>query len=322
MDMLEVHKKSRDNKAQIRFHEFKSTYQNDSKVIYAFCEGKDDLSFYRSAIENFLCDNWTVQMWEVGGIDNVVELHNKFDWRTYNNSQIVFFIDRDLTKFTGVKLPNKKNMYITDNYSIENDVVNWNTCERILTEVLGLSCLSIEEKDMLKKLFGAELSHFVDQMVPIMSWIIEWRRCKHKACLKDIFMNHLFRLEKGELKSVPKPKRYQDATEYIHKQCNLIVDRNFDLTQGCNEFRTGNRHKKFTRGKYLIWFLTEFCLSIHRDCLQIPFIKSTSTQPRNMSNFSHSCAIIIISSRYRVPRYLRDFLKDTVESFVQQREAA
>lgn len=147
MSMIETHKQPRKSLVQIRLHEFKSTYKKGNKVIYGFCEGKDDYSFYRSPIESCLSGDWSIQFWNVGGVDNVLELHHKFDWRTYNNSQILFFIDRDLAEFTGFKLPDEENIYITDNYSIENDVVNSNTCERVLTEVLGFSDLTITDKN-------------------------------------------------------------------------------------------------------------------------------------------------------------------------------
>lgn len=322
MSMLELHKQAIKNKAQIRFHEFKCAYKKESKIIYGFCEGKDDLSFYRGPIENCLTDNWTIQLWEVGGVDKVVELFGKIDWRTYDKTQVVFFIDRDLTEFTGVKLPKESNIYITNNYSIENDVVNWNTCERVLTEILGFNALSLDEKSEIKKLFDAELSSFIDQMVPVMSWIISWRKNARKACLNDIFMKHMFGIRKGVLSCISNPKQCQDFKEYIHKQCNLDVDVNYDIATGCVEFQDDSRHLKFTRGKYLLWFLAEFCLSIHRDCLQLTIIKSVTTQPKNSTNFSHSCAVILISSRFRVPMSLKDFLSHTVEAYVARREVA
>lgn len=322
MDMLEVHKQARANPVLICFHEFKSTYRKSDKTIYAFCEGKDDLSFYRSAIEGSLNDDWNVHMWEVGGVDNVIELYSKFDWRRNDKSQIIFFIDRDLTKFTGAMLPIKENIYITDNYSIENDVVNWNTCERILTEVLGFDSLSLAEKNELKQVFNTSFSAFVEQLVPIMSWVIHWRKNKHKTCLNDIYMKHLFRIDQGLLKSIAKPKQCQDITEYIHKQCQLNIDQCYDLAAGCADFCTDNGHKRFTRGKYLLWFLVEFCLSIHKDCLKMLSIQSISTKPKCRVSFSHSNAIIIISSRFRVPKSLKCFLGDTVGSFIKKLEAA
>ncbi len=318
--MIEEHKQARSNKAQIRFHEFKTTYQKNSKVIYAFCEGKDDLSFYKGAIENVLTENWTVHIWEVGGVYNVIGLHKKLDWRKYNSAQVVFFIDRDLTEFTNEKLPNKKNIYITNNYSIENDIVNWNTCERTLTEVLGLSDLSSEEKDALKELFEEEFLNFSDQMVPIMAWIIKWRRCGHRSCLNAILMQDLFKIKQGKLESIAHPKRFQDTTAYIHKQCNLTIDKDYELRAGIAEFRTEDRHKKFIRGKYLLWFLVEFCLSIHRDCLQMSIIKSISTpKPKNVANFSHSSAMFLISPRCKAPQSLKKFLKNTVTLFIEKK---
>ncbi len=319
--MLKTHKEAREDLPQTRFHEFQSAYKKDSKMIFWFCEGKDDILFYRGPIRNVLKEGWDDQPWDVGGIDNVLALYNKFDWRTYNKKQIIFFIDRDLTEFTGVTLPNKENIYITDNYSIENDAVNNNTCERVLTEILGFNSLTIEEKKQIKRLFDHELTKFIEKMIPVMSWIVHWHSNGCKACLNDIYMKHLFRIKDGVLEKRPHPKQHQDISEYIHAQCKVPVDINYEPTKGSFEFYRKNRHRKFIRGKYLLWFFTEFCLSIHRDCLQMQIIRITS-QPKNSTNFSHSNAISNISSRFKIPNTLKEMLKKSVRCYVAQIEAS
>ncbi|WGK70380.1 DUF4435 domain-containing protein [Candidatus Haliotispira prima] len=319
--MLELHKKALESKVQICLHKFKCNYKRDSKVIYGFCEGKSDLSFYKGPIGSYVDNNWEIELLEVGGFDNVVELFGKIDWRTYDKSQVVFFIDRDLTEFTGVKLPNESNVYITDNYSIENDVVNWNTCERVLTEILGFTALSVDDKTEIKDLFNVGLTSFIKEMVPVMSWIVSWQKKKRKAYLKNIEMKHLFKIKEGELKPVLRPGKQKNVTEYIHRQCSLEIDAGYFIEGGCAEFCEKDRHLKFTRGKYLLWFLTEFCLSVHRDCLEMPIIKSVTTQPKNSTNFSHSRAVIDISTRCRAPESLKKFLSGTVKVYVAQKDA-
>lgn len=159
-------------------------------------------------------------------------------------------------------------------------------------------------------------------MVPIMSWIVHWRRNGLKASLNDICMNHLFKIEKGKLKSINSVKGHKETTTYIHSQCKLTVDANYNTRKGCSEFRERNRHKKYTRGKYLLWFLCEFCLSIHKDCLKIATIQSIKTQPKNSANLSHSNAMVLISSRFRVPESLNKFLQNTVKCYIARKEAA
>ena len=321
MNMLKIHKEAREDLVLTELHNWMFNCKTDGRIIFGFCEGKDDISFYKGPIEGLLNENWEIHLRHVGGASKVLALYDKLDWREYNKKQIIFFIDRDLTEFTGVKLPNKENIYITDNYSIENDVVNSNTCERVLTEILGFSDLTLDEKKEIKKLFDRELIRFIDQMVPIMSLIVHWHKNGHKASLKNICMDHLFEIKEGVLENIPHPKQYQDVFEYIHKQCNLSVDKKYDPKKGSSDFRHNNRHKKFTRGKYLLWFLTEFCLSVHRDCLRMPTI-SITCRPKNHTNLSQSNAIVLISSRFRMPDTLKKMLKTSVGCYVAKMDAA
>jgi hypothetical protein len=218
MILISEHRKSRANKSKIVLHEFKVRFKKNSDTIYGFVEGKDDTCFYRGFIENSIPDNWNVELWNVGGKNGVLEIYSNFDWRSFHRGQILFFIDRDLSEFTGESIPNKLNIFVTEKYSIENDIVNQNTCERVLREVCGFSELEYEQSDKIKRHFKEQLVHFQKLLIPVMSNIIIWKINHEKACLDNICMKHAFKIKNGVLYEIPRPKNKDNIVQYIHEQ--------------------------------------------------------------------------------------------------------
>lgn len=310
--MIKEHQKAKKNRAQIRFHEFKLIYKKNSNIIFAFCEGKDDISFYRGPIEECLKDNWSIQIWELGGVKNVLKLFKKFDWRRFNKHQVLFFIDRDLSSFTKIPLPKKLNIYITDGYSIENSIVTKNTCERIISELFKFHDLSYKNKLYIQNAFERELSKFTIALIPIMIQIIYWKKKQTKACLDQIEMKHFFSLNKCSLQL----KNTQNIHKHIHSQCDIPFEENPKRLREEARLHSQSELNMYIRGKYLLWYLVEFCLSFHRDCKQISMPHKLLSQPKKVVNFAHSNAVPLISSRYRCPGSLKDFLKKTIVEYI------
>ena len=165
MNLISEHRRARENKARIVLHEFKLRFKKNSKTIYGFVEGNDDPCFYRGFIENSIPDGWNVEVWASGGKDKVFEIYSTFDWRSFQKNQILFFIDRDLSEFTNKSMPNKNNIFTTDKYSIENDIVNSNTCDRIIREICGFTKLKYDDSDKIKDLFNEQLELFQKALV-------------------------------------------------------------------------------------------------------------------------------------------------------------
>ena len=130
MSILGVHAEALGSELTV-YHEFLTRYKKTAMCVYGFVEGKDDPSFYRGAIEHMLPKEWTVDLWSVGNKDKVIQLYADFDWVRFPKNRVVFFIDRDLSEFLKETLPVQNNVYITDKYSIENDIVSRDTCDRV-----------------------------------------------------------------------------------------------------------------------------------------------------------------------------------------------
>jgi hypothetical protein len=315
MDMLEIHKEALKEISPV-YHDFLGKYKKSTKCVYGFVEGVEDPSFYQTFIEQNLPGDWQVFLWPAGKKDKVIELYSKFNWNCFPKCQIAFFIDRDLSGFTGEVLPDDINVYITDNYSIENNLVNRSTCIRVLNEVFNFVTIPIGKREKIFDIFDKELNVFLKSMIPIMAWIIYWRRMNFQASLDNIEMKQIFKISKGKLSQFSHPKGKNSIKEYIHSQCKIDLDNTVDIHSIEKEFKAENKFKHFTRGKYLLWFFIEFSNSVHKDIPRI--IPSIKASPKTHTNLCQSNGLVIVGTRARIPKSLKDFLNNTFSYYANE----
>ena len=303
--MLQIHALALS--AQIAsYHEFLSRYANTAKVVYGFVEGKDDPCFYRGFIEHLIPEDWEVELWPAGNRDQVYRVYADMDWRRFPKKRVCFFVDRDLSSLIPESLTADSNIYVTDSYSIENDLVKRATCRRVLSEVCALGTLDHGELDSVCDKFEVELEKFLAAMVSPMVWILHWRRNKERAALNDIQMKDLFSFTSGTLRINPSPKGKANAVQYIHEQCGVVHDTSVDIAPLEAAFRKGGAYRQFTRGKYVFWFLIEFCCSV-RASAKVHFKTCVKVPPMNVS-FAAANGMTVIGNRARVPKSLKSFL--------------
>jgi len=314
MTMVEIHADALNNKKSA-YHEFLLRYSKASKVVYGFVEGKEDPCFYRGFIESLLPEDWNVELWPAGNKDRVYEIHRAIDWRRLRKSRICFFVDRDLSDMIPKTLVQDKNIYVTTGYSIENDVVNKSTCNRILSELCGFSNVEHDDLEAVCELFEQGLETFLQATLPIMSWIIRWMRIGERPNLNNILMDDLFSVTNGLLQSNPTPKGKVNVSTYLHDQCSIVYDPEIDIIPIQNEFGRNGDYKKLTRGKYVFWFLIEFCNAVHRDAAEL--FRGMSKPPKMHLSLSCSNGMTLIGPRHRIPKSLREFLQLTFCSYIE-----
>jgi hypothetical protein len=312
--MLAIHNQAISG-ASAEYHIFLSRYSEKSPVVYGFVEGKDDPSFYRCAIERFLPPDWKVELWPVGGKEKVCALFYMFNWAVFQQARVAFFIDRDLSEFIFEAKPDAPNLYITDNYSIENDIVNRNTCEVVLRDVCNLTGLTPEEMGGILSLFDEQLTIFKESIVWLMAWIINWRRTGCTPNLADINLSDLFTFNKAHILVKYNPDNLT-CEEYIHKRCGLTLQVAPNIGAISTEFKDKGGLSKFIRGKYELWFMVAFILSIHQN---ISHFSSSITAPTKMYvNLGIKNALIIIGPRARIPSTLQAFFHTTYLKYIKK----
>ncbi len=296
------------------YHEFLSRYSKKASVVYGFVEGKTDPSFYQGFIEQLLPSDWQCELWPAGNKEQVYRIHRDIDWRRFPKTRVCFFVDRDLTDLIPEKVKIDKNIFVTDGYSIENDVVRRGTCRRLLTEVFGLHAAIHDELDQVCDMFEVELEKFFVAMIPIMAWVLLWRRTKQRANLNDIAMRDLFVVGAGRLNALPRPRGKATLVEYIHEKCGVKLDPAADIASHEAEVRRTAVYRRFTRGKFVFWFMVEFCRSVHSAAVAI--FPSLLKVPKINVTVSSTNGMTIVGNRARIPNSLRAFIANTFTVYV------
>lgn len=300
MSMLQIHAAALSSNVAT-YHEFLSRYSKTKKVVYGFVEGKEDPCYYRGFLEHHIQDDWQLELWAAGNKKQVYGIHKNIDWRRFPKNRICFFVDRDLSDLIPERLTSDANIYVTDGYSIENDITNKGTCIRILTELCGFSTVIHEDLDQTGDLFEQEFEKFLIAMIRIMAWILLWRRKGEHVALNNIMMRDIFLFVNGKLQIIHNPKGKPSVEEYIHEQCNIDYDQTMNINSIELELKNNDTYKNFTRGKYVFWFLISFCLSVKKSM-------SVTLSPSN--------GMVVIGNRARIPNSLRQFVNNTYCEYI------
>ena len=313
MDMLGIH-----NEAIIsenaRYHEFLAQYSAGAETVYGFVEGVQDPCYYRGLIDHELPPAWRVRLWPAGGKEFVYRIYRLFDWSRFSKRRICFFVDRDFRGLISEEYPEDVNIYVTDDYSVENSLVNDQTCHRVLTEVCGFVDVPGPELDEVLRRFEEQYETFLEAMLPVTAWLLTCKRRGRTVRADDIRMCHLFAVVDGEVRVNTSPLDCDNVEDYLHVRCSVPMGEAAGCERAKRELQGDSMYRRFVRGKFALWFLVEFCLSVRRAAAG--FFFSCDGPPKMRVSMGQSNAMVLVGSRGRIPETLRVFLRDTFGSYV------
>lgn len=315
MGMLEIHTNALGSSNTL-YHEFLLCYKATARVVYGFVEGKDDPTFYRGFIENALPSEWNVELIRAGKKDKVIGALDSLDWSRFSKKRICFFVDRDLSEFLGEQLPSGENLYVTDNYSIENDVVTFGTMKRVLEEVLNITEYDQNEIRVIQELFESNLDTFREVMTPVMSQILIWENNGEKAYLNNIKPETFIKFVDCNLCLICEFTSPISRVEYAAKCAKAKKATDEELTQAEVEFRDRKGLKRFIRGKYLMWFFIKFLLEIHTSTPK--FCAKHSKPPKPKLPLCVDNSMSVIGPRVRCPDSLKSFIRQNYLEYVKE----
>lgn len=316
MSMLQIHAEALDGESAA-YHEFLLRYKPNADVVYGIVEGKEDPMFYRGQIEHYLSEEWEVELIPAGRKDNVLKVLAIFNWERFSRKRICFFVDRDLSDFLQESPTTPVNLYITDNYSIENDVVNYGVLKRLLEEILNINNLNSQEENTIKERFLSALAFFQDAMLLIMVQVVLWKRNGMRPCLNNILPKDFFIFSEGKITLKDKFKIASSRLQHAAKCVNLPTSDQSELSKVENEFRQKNGAERFIRGKYLLWFLVEFAQEIHRSLPRL--FARFPTSPKVRITIGTGNLMPMLAPRVRCPTSLQLFLVHTYGQFIYEK---
>lgn len=318
MSMIDIHQAALESSSG-PFHEFLLFYQRSIRVVYGFVEGKEDPSFYKSIIDHELPFGWTVKLIPSGSKSSVLGVLHNFPWGRFEKGRVCFFIDRDLSELIESEGEYcNESLYVTEGYSIENDIVNAYVFIRLLEEVFGVSNLTATETVDIERHFERNLNQFCEDLVPIMAQILIWRRSGIKANLSDLKLKQIFDFVGASLS-------YRNGCDHAGARLNALsnalkIELSSEEERETAEahFRAADGAKRLTRGKYLIWFLVEYSSAVHA---AIPSICSRhNSVPKVKIQIGPGNAMGIVGPRAMPSQTLISFIKKNYCKFISEFE--
>ena len=300
--------------ANTLYHEFLLAYKEHKQEVYGFVEGKEDPMYYAGLAENRMPSGWSVRLVHSSGKKKVLEVYDLIDWARFNTRRICFFVDRDLSEFTGEHVPSRDNIYVTDAYSIENQIATPALLIRVLKEVFGLIDLSEREEQKIVQEYSGALEVFTEELVPIMSQIIVWRKKSSRACLDNIKMNDIFEVSHGTITVREQLRGVSEKLSYIAQETNETIADSGILREVEAEFRNSNGKKLFIRGKYILWLFLEFAKMIHEQAER--YCAKIQKKPKVRVPIGIGNAMIVLAPRARIPDTLASFIDRNFLSYI------
>lgn len=197
MNMLDIHSDAR-KKPNVCAHIIKTEYKQGESKVYIVCEGTEDLGYYGQVLKRKF-SKIEINKKIAGGKNNVIEVYNSFDWNVYEKKKILFFVDRDFSYWTGEKQYYDTNVYITDEYSFENDAVNEKMFMEILEDLYGFANATNEELDNIRKFFYERWQTFYLNSTYIMATLLESNIVNREHRAKYVEIQKMLKIESSNV---------------------------------------------------------------------------------------------------------------------------
>lgn len=296
---------------------FYSDFKASSDICYGFVEGKDDPSYYRPIIDRYLEPvGGSIKLYQSNGKKNVKCIYNELSKRNYPSNRISFFMDRDLSCIVDdLNLIEGNRVYITDNYSIENDILSEDTLGFIMQEILGFSSISLESLDVVKQRFKKERKNFESLMIPIMANIIFWKRNDlSPANYNNLNIKNLIVFDSNCRVSFRQAE--EETIKILYSQSGVDYDKYYNketIDSIIREIKERDLSTQILRGKYLSAFFVEYCNSLYEHCNSMGITRDKGRK------LSARDIIETIAPRSRPPQSLVCFIKNTIMVYYNER---
>lgn len=312
VDSLRQERKGRTIPLARFYADFKVGFSN---ICYGFVEGDDDPSYYRTIINHKLPKDCSIILYPSNGKENVKYIFEEISKRNYPTNRITYYIDRDLSLIINdPNLISGAQVYVTDNYSIENDILSEDTFINVAQDLLGFSTLSLKELERLKQCYISAKKKFENIMTPIMANIIHWKKCDcNPANYKNLKIKDIIVVQNG----------------VVNFKSNLVETINILYQQSQVDFSYLQKDKidiimasitdnklssKILRGKYLAAFFIKFCNSLYDDCENIGFTRKKGRK------ISDSDIMDSVAPRSVPPESLISFIDKAILPYYKQHE--
>lgn len=225
-----------------------------SKRVFFVVEGKDDIPYYGAKADDYIPEGWKLTIVSAQNRKKVVEAYRNLDWIRYKKSRILFFIDRDLSDYTGEDTPLDVNVYVTEKYAIENELCTEQTYIKALRYYCGLNDIDDSDEESLLTFFRQCWDDFSRMAQPIMAQILYWKINCIKSNYANFKMQNIFEIVETQLQL-----RYEDIDSVLHElfRESHVPYVQIDIAPYITLLNSRHTPDEYIRGKYVLTFFSK-----------------------------------------------------------------
>lgn len=236
------------------YMDFLYRYDPKKKQVFAFYEGDEDSSYYYHFLKAAIDDDCELEEIVAGCKNNVIKLQREFDWNVYNVRQIIFFVDRDLSYWLNESTQYGENVFVTDEYSVENYVVNSQGFKSWLIHYEGFARASKKEISNMVSEYETNIANFKQQMMPIMAEAVVAKRHDASISLSEFKISQnksiSFNICNGHLTfEICREDKILDKWNLTSEHCAEIFTQIECFKKNMNYYSV--------RGKWILCFMAE-----------------------------------------------------------------
>lgn len=296
--------------------DFLYRYNPKKKQVFAFYEGEEDSSFYHNILKSVISSDCELEEIVAGCKNNIIKLQREFDWKSYNNKQIIFFVDRDLSYWLGDASEYGENIFVTDGYSVENYVANSKGFEFWLLHFEGFARATKQELNYMISEYETNERLFKEAMMPIMAKAVVAKKHDCSVVLNDFKLTHekniKFNMNGGHITfNILEDDR-------IAEKWKLDSENNKEIDEQLSRFSL-EKENYSVRGKWYLFFMAEVGEFMRLNSnLFAPSLGRVGKINPTCAVLTTQCLSVLAPYFVNdVPIRLREFLNDTYISFLQ-----
>jgi hypothetical protein len=296
--------------------EFLLRYKPKQKQIFAFYEGDEDSSYYKSFIEEYTQNEYEIEEIIAGCKNNVMKLQKEFDWEIYNRYQIAFFVDRDLSFWLNEVPIDIDNVFVTEGYSVENYLI----CEKIFMELLfnikGFARAKKSEIKNMCKCFRDILPKFEERIMPVMAMAVFAKKRDKNIVLSEYKISKTlkFLIVDGEIEF---NIENDDQIKEKWGICDITED---NILLQINKFKR-YRDKYFVRGKWILYFMVELSEFMRKNFHSFaPSLADGREKLKATCGVEPSKSLPVLAPRCNITKEIKLFLDNTYGKYINSEE--
>ena len=244
--------------------------------------------------------------------NNVITIWSFINWNQYSRNSVLFFVDRDLSYWVGEPQYYDTNVYITDEYSLENDAVNLHMFLKLLEDFYGFANYTEDEKARIGELYTKKWNKFKEGSYELMSYILYKYQTSHEHTAKNISMRKCLCVDSDCMWN--KTIRGLPYKDYYREQLQIGDNDISDDVSGLKDRFINEGEHYSVRGKWCLEFMIELMDYVIKigDTIAPSLYNGVTKRPKKIVDLTSRGAIATIGSKIVPPKSLTSFLSRNI----------